>query len=61
MSKSAENRIIIIAGANSKTRFSGDVLTSSPSVTVSLAQLETPITEVATFIYKVRRLEKLPF
>ena len=59
VSKSAENRIIIIAGANSKTRFSDDVLTSSPSVTVSLAQLETPITEVATFIYKSKAAGKI--
>ena len=59
VSKSAENRIIIIAGANSKTRFSNEVLTSSPSVTVSLAQLETPITEVAKFIHESKAAGKI--
>jgi len=59
VSKSAENRIIIIAGANSKTRFSNEVLTSSPSVTVSLAQLETPIAEVAKFIYESKAAGKI--
>ena len=59
VSKSAENRIIIIAGANSKTRFSNEVLTSSPSVTVSLAQLETPIAEVAKFIHESKAAGKI--
>jgi ribokinase len=59
VSKSAENRIIIIAGANSKTRFSNKVLTSSPSVTVSLAQLETPIAEVAKFIHESKAAGKI--
>lgn len=59
VSKSAENRIIIIAGANSKTRFSNEVLTSSPSVTVSLAQLETPISEVAKFIHESKAAGKI--
>ena len=59
VSKSAENRIIIIAGANSKTRFSNEVLTSSPSVTVSLAQLETPIAEVAKFIHESKAARKI--
>jgi len=59
VSKSAENRIIIIAGANSKTRFSNKVLTSSPSVTVSLAQLETPIAEVAKFIHESKAARKI--
>ena len=59
VSKSAENRIIIIAGANSKTRFSNEVLTSSPSVTVSLAQLETPIAEVAKFIHESKTAGKI--
>lgn len=59
VSKSAENRIIIIAGANSKTRFSNEVLTSSPSVTVSLAQLETPIAEVAKFIHESKEAGKI--
>lgn len=59
VSKSAENRIIIIAGANSKTRFSNEVLTSSPSVTVSLAQLETPIIEVARFIHESKAAGKI--
>lgn len=59
VSKSAENRIIIIAGANSKTRFSNEVLTSSPSVTVSLAQLETPIAEVAKFIHECKAAGKI--
>ena len=59
VSKSAENRIIIIAGANSKTRFSNEVLTSSPSVTVSLAQLETPIAEVAKFIHENKTAGKI--
>ena len=57
--KSAENRIIIIAGANSKTKFSNEVLTSSPSVTVSLAQLETPIAEVAKFIHESKAAGKI--
>lgn len=59
VSKSAENRIIIIAGANSKSRFSNEVLTSSPSVTVSLAQLETPIAEVAKFIHESKAAGKI--
>jgi ribokinase len=59
VSKSAENRIIIIAGANSKTRFSNEVLTSSPSVTDSLAQLETPIAEVAKFIHESKAAGKI--
>lgn len=59
VSKSAENRIIIIAGANSKTRFSNEVLTSSPSVTVSLAQLETPIAEVAKFVHESKAARKI--
>ena len=59
VSKSAENRIIIIAGANSKTRFSNEVLTSSPSVTVSLAQLETPIAEVTKFIHESKAAGKI--
>ena len=59
VSKSAENRIIIIAGANSKTRFSNEVLTSSPSVNVSLAQLETPIAEVAKFIHESKAAGKI--
>ena len=59
VSKSAENRIIIIAGANSKTRFSNEVLTSSSSVTVSLAQLETPIAEVAKFIHESKAAGKI--
>jgi ribokinase len=59
VSKSAENRIIIIAGANSKTRFSNEILTSSPSVTVSLAQLETPIAEVAKFIHESKAAGKI--
>ena len=59
VSKSAENRIIIIAGANSKTRFSNEVLTSSPSVTVSLAQLESPIAEVAKFIHESKAAGKI--
>ena len=59
VSKSAENRIIIIAGANSKTRFSNEVLTSSLSVTVSLAQLETPIAEVAKFIHESKAAGKI--
>jgi len=59
VSKSAENRIIIIAGANSKTRFSNEVLTSSPSVTVCLAQLETPIAEVARFIHESKAAGKI--
>lgn len=59
VSKSAENRIIIIAGANAKTRFSNEVLTSSPSVTVSLAQLETPIAEVAKFIHESKAAGKI--
>lgn len=59
VSKSAENRIIIIAGANSKTRFSNEVLTSSPSVTVSLAQLETPVAEVAKFIHESKAAGKI--
>ena len=59
VSKSAENRIIIIAGANSKTRFSNEVLTSSPLVTVSLAQLETPIAEVAKFIHESKAAGKI--
>ena len=59
VSKSAENRIIIIAGANSKTRFSNEVLTSSPSVTVSLAQLETPIAEVVKFIHESKAAGKI--
>ena len=59
VSKSAENRIIIIAGANSKTKFSDEVLTSSPSVTVCLAQLETPIIEVARFIHKSKEAGKI--
>jgi ribokinase len=59
VSKSAENRIIIIAGANSKTKFSNEVLTSSPSVTVSLAQLETPIAEVAKFIHESKAAGKI--
>lgn len=59
VSKSAENRIIIIAGANSKTRFSNEVLTSSPSVTVSLAQLETSIAEVAKFIHESKTAGKI--
>jgi len=59
VSKSAENRIIIIAGANSKTRFSNEVLTSSPSATVSLAQLETPIAEVAKFIHESKAAGKI--
>ena len=59
VSKSAENRIIIIAGANSKTRFSNEVLTSSPLVTVSLAQLETPIIEVARFIHESKAAGKI--
>lgn len=59
VSKSAENRIIIIAGANSKTRFLNEVLTSSPSVTVSLAQLETPIAEVAKFIHESKAAGKI--
>ncbi len=59
VSKSAENRIIIIAGANSKTRFLNEVLTSSPSVTVSLAQLETPIAEVAKFIHESKEAGKI--
>ena len=59
VSKSAENRIIIIAGANSKTKFSNEVLTSSPSVTVSLAQLETPIAEVAKFIHESKVAGKI--
>lgn len=59
VSKSAENRIIIIAGANSKTRFSNEVLTSSPSVAVSLAQLETPIAEVAKFIHESKAAGKI--
>ena len=61
VSKSAENRIIIIAGANSKTRFSNEVLTSSPSVTVCLAQLETPIAEVARFIHESKAAGKITF
>jgi len=59
VSKSAENRIIIIAGANAKTRFSNEVLTSSPLVTVSLAQLETPIAEVAKFIHESKAAGKI--
>ena len=59
VSKSAENRIIIIAGANSKTRFSNEVLTSSPSVTVSLTQLETPIAEVAKFVHESKAARKI--
>jgi len=59
VSKSGENRIIIIAGANSKTKFSDEVLTSSPLVTVSLAQLETPIIEVAKFIQKSKAAGKI--
>jgi ribokinase len=59
VSKSAENRIIIIAGANSKTKFSNEVLTSTPSVTVSLAQLETPIAEVAKFIHESKAAGKI--
>lgn len=59
VSKSAENRIIIIAGANSKTRFSNEVLTSSPSVNVSLAQLETPIAEVAKFVHESKAARKI--
>ncbi len=59
VSKSGENRIIIIAGANSKTKFSDEVLTSSPLVTVSLAQLETPIIEVAKFIQKSKATGKI--
>ena len=59
VSKSGENRIIIIAGANSKTRFSDEILTSSPSVTVALAQLETPIAEVAKFIHKSKAAGKI--
>jgi ribokinase len=59
VSKSAENPLIIIAGANSKTRFSNKVLTSSPSVTVSLAQLETPIAEVAKFIHESKAAGKI--
>jgi ribokinase len=59
VSKSGENRIIIIAGANSKTRFLDEILTSSPSVTVALAQLETPIDEVAKFIHKSKAAGKI--
>jgi ribokinase len=59
VSKIGENRIIIIAGANSKTKFSDEVLTSSPLVTVSLAQLETPIIEVAKFIQKSKAAGKI--
>jgi ribokinase len=59
VSKSAENRIIIIAGANAKTRFSNEVLTISHSVTVSLAQLETPIAEVAKFIHESKAAGKI--
>lgn len=50
VSESGENRIIIIPGANNKITFLPQMLVGPTKPTVSLAQLEVPISEVAKFI-----------
>lgn len=50
VSKDAENRILVISGANSMVKFDLQCLTNPTKPKVCLAQLETPIDEVEKFL-----------
>jgi len=59
VSADAQNRILIIPGANSMVEFSDHYLTSLAKPSVCLAQLETPIAEVEKFIVNAHKAGSL--
>ena len=54
VSSDAQNRILIIPGANATVKFNESYLLNSALSKVCLAQLETPIVEVSKFIIKAK-------
>lgn len=55
VSKEAENRILIIPGANALVKYEQRYLEATTKPKVALAQLETPITEVEEFIVNAHK------
>lgn len=56
VSADAQNRILIIPGANSTVKFDERFLSNSGLSTVCLAQLETPIIEVSKFMIEAKKV-----
>lgn len=54
VAKDAQNRILIIPGANALVRFKAEYLINAGTPKVCLAQLETPIAEVEKFIVSAK-------
>ena len=54
VSSDAQNRILIIPGANATVKFNESYLSNSALSKVCLAQLETPIVEVSKFMIKAK-------
>lgn len=54
VSSDAQNRILIIPGANATVKFNESYLSNSALSKVCLAQLETPIIEVSKFMIKAK-------
>jgi ribokinase len=54
VAKDAQNRILIIPGANALVRFKAEYLINAGTPKVCLAQLETPISEVEKFIVSAK-------
>lgn len=54
VSSDAQNRILIIPGANATVKFNESYLSNSAFSKVCLAQLETPIVEVSKFMIKAK-------
>jgi len=55
VSADAQNRILIIPGANTTVKFDGQFLSSPKVPKVCLAQLETPIVEVSKFMIEAKK------
>lgn len=55
VSEDAQNRILIIPGANSTVKFEQRYLSISPIAKVCLAQLETPIDQVSKFLNEAKK------
>lgn len=55
VSADAQNRILIIPGANSTVKFEQRYLSTSPIAKVCLAQLETPIDQVSKFLNEAKK------